>query len=223
MPFHNLIVLAALVVGGTTLAQDSSGVTIPLEADPPCAFRDRPCGGPHLVFGAELGGGAFVEGGPFGFGSGTGSGTSPGPSWGFRVGVELTRWLAFDAHYAGIMNVINHDYAPAGSARMFTNGAALEARLTAPFPYVQPYIFGGVGIYNTSISGSAEAREGTAFNSSTTPGFPMGFGVGVPICEHISIGAEATFHFYYGEKFSEDEAIEGGDTTTFNAMFRYRL
>ena len=223
-------VLGSLLLTTTAIAQVAEPLTPvvePLtpaaEPPPPCYFRDRPCSFPHLTLGFEGGVGAFEEGSPFGFGKGTGSGVSPGPSWGFRIGWEFTRWLAVDAHYMGTINLIGKDYSPAGPARLVTNADA-EVRLTLPLSYVQPYLFVGAGIYGTSISGAtAEARLGTAFNGSTEPGVPMGVGVGIPITEQFSIGAEATYHFFIGEKFSADEDIAGGDVTTFNAVLRVRI
>lgn len=217
------LALGTLFLGTSVLAQEVEAET-PVQPAPPCYFRDRPCNTkPHLALGLDLGGGAFEEGQPFGFGAGTGSGVSPGPAWGIRIGFEFTRWLALDAHYIGSMNLINKQYSPAGPARLVTNGALAELRLTLPISYIQPYLFGGVGYYSTSISGTYEARTGTAFHTSAEPGFPMGVGFGFPITERLSIGAEAAYHLFIGENFSENEAIEGGDITSFNAMLRIRL
>lgn len=218
------VVLAALFTGASALAQDVVPAATAAEPPPPCQFRDRPCSFPHLTLAVDLGGGAFEEGQPFGFGAGTGSGTSPGPSWGFRVGFEFTKWLAIDAHYVGSSNLINKEFSPTGPARLVTNGALAEIRLTLPLSYFQPYIFGGFGVYGTSISGNTyEARSGTAFHSSTEPGAPMGFGFGIPITDCLSLGAEASYHFFIGEKFSNEEELAGGDLTTFNAVLRMRL
>lgn len=219
------VVLGTLFIGASALAQDVV-LDAPLEeAPPPCQFRDRPCSAfPHLTLAIDVGGGAFEEGQPFGFGAGTGSGTSPGPAWGFRVGVELMSWLAIDAHYMGASSLINKDYSPAGPARLVTNAALAEIRLTLPLRYVQPYIFGGFGVYSTTVSGNThQARNGTEFQASTEPGAPMGFGISIPITERLNLGAEATYHFFIGEKFSYNEELEGGDVTTFNAVLRMRL
>ena len=208
----------------SSTAVQSTAVQPAVEPPPPCYFRDRPCSKyPHLALGFDLGAGAFEEGQPFGFGAGTGSATSWGPSWGFRVGVELASWFAIDARYAGILNEINKEFAPNGAARMVTNGAALEVRFTIPLPYVQPYLFGGAGYYSTSINGSYPSRTQTRLHSSASLGFPMGIGFAVPITDSMSLGAEATYHFYLGESFSNEEELAGADSTTFNALLRWRL
>ncbi len=209
-----------LLVAVPALAQEPVPPPPPPAAPAPsiCPASDEPCLLSHVVLGFELGVGAFEEGQPFAFGEGAGSGTAPGASWGVRIGWEFTRWLAIDAHYLGLENSINAQYSGWGSGRLITNAAMLELRLTLPTPYVQPYVFGGAGLYSMVVSGN-----GTAFNNSFQPGFPAGVGVAVPILYNLSVGAEATYHFQLGESFSSTDAISGGDLTTFNAMLRWRL
>ncbi len=186
-----------------------------------CRFRDRPCAFPNLTLSFEAGANAFVDGNPFGFGRGAGAGTSPGPTWGFRVGWEFMKWFAVDAHYIGAINLINRDYAPNGSARLVTNAALAEARFTFPLHYVQPYLFAGVGVYGTSVAGR---RDGTAFHDRADFGLPMGAGAGVPITNHLTIGAEVAHHSFIGSNFSADDVLgSNGDLTTFNAVLRIRL
>ena len=218
------VAVGTLFLGSAAFAQDPVPAADEVLPPPPCHFRDRPCSFPHLTLAFEAGGGAFVEGHPFAFGAGTGAGTSPGPAWGFRVGWEFMSWLAVDAHYMGSMNLINKPYSPTGPARLVTNAALAELRLTLPLPYIQPYLLSGIGMYGTSIAGStSEARMGTAFNASTEPGVPMGVGFGIPVSKHVSIGAEVVHHFFLGESFSSDEELGGGDLTLFNAVVRVRL
>ncbi len=187
--------------------------------------RDRTWTGPELMLGIDLGVSAMNETGPFGFNDGVGTATDPGPAWGARVGVELLPWLALEARYVGMYNAARSPVSPAGSVGYLTTGGEAVVRFTAPLPFVHPYIFGGVGYYDSSLLGSSSAKAGSVLNSSSEAGAPMGFGLDVPLTWHLSIGAEATYHFLIHESFSADttNGIDGGDFSTFNAVLRARL
>jgi hypothetical protein len=92
-------------------------------------------------------------------------------------------------------------------------------------PYVHPYIFGGPADYDVHLVGSSAAKAGSPLFSSVQPGIALGFGVDVPLTYHLSIGAEATYHFMLGEDYSNDttNGIDGGDISTFDAVLRVRL
>jgi hypothetical protein len=170
------------------------------------------------MFGLDLGVSKMEEHGPFGFDEGVGSVTSAGPAWGARAGIEVFRWLAFEARYIGAYNSVQTSV---GAGGYFITGGEVVMRLTAPFPYIHPYVFGGGGYYDFSLIG---ATTGSVMFSSSQPGIAMGFGVDVPITWYMSIGAEATYHFNLGENFSNDttNGIDGGDISTFNAVLRFR-
>ncbi len=187
--------------------------------------HDRPWNGLRVVFGLDLGASKFVESGPFGFGNGTGSVTDAGPSWGVRAGVELLPWLTLEGRYAGMYNGAQAQVSPAGTVGFLTSAADAVAMFTAPLPYVHPYVLGGVGYYAVSLTGSATAKAATPLLSSSQPAIPMGVGVDVPLSSHLSVGAEAVFHFLVGETLASvsTNKIDGGDLTTFSVVGRLRL
>ena len=174
---------------------------------------------------ADLGVSAMDETGPFGFNRGVGAVTEAGPAWGLRAGIEVLSWLAFEARYVGMSNSVQASVSPAGSVGYLTTGGEAVVRLTAPLPLVHLYIFGGVGYYDNSLVGSSNATAGSTLISSSQSGIPMGFGLDVPLTWHLSLGAEATYHFLLGERFSAvtTNGIDGGDLSTFNMVLRVRL
>jgi hypothetical protein len=183
--------------------------------------RERDWTGPEILFGMDLGVSAMNESGPFGFGNGVGAVTNAGPAWGLRAGIELVPWLALEARYVGMYNSAQASVGPAGGVGFLTTGGEAVVRLTAPLPFVHPYVFGGVGYYDNALVGSV----GSELNSSSEAGVPMGFGLEVPLTWHFSLGAEATYHFLLHESFSSvtTNGIDGGDLSTFNAVLRLRL
>jgi opacity protein-like surface antigen len=180
---------------------------------------------PRIVVGVDLGVAKMVESGPFGFNNGVGSVTGAGASWGARAGVEFFDWLAVEARYSGSRTSVHASAAPAGSLAFVSTAADLTLRLSAPLPWVHPYIFGGMGYNQVSLAGSTEARAGSPLHSSGQTEIAMGFGVDVPLTWRLSVGFEATYHFQLSEDFSEDmtNGIDGGDISTFNALVRARF
>ncbi len=226
------------VAPSTTAPATSTTVTsaepAPLPASPeeaaPTASQQKSCGlinhactGTHVALALEGGASSFNESSPFGFSSGTGSVTKAGPSWGLRVGLEVTRWFAVDAHYSGMNNHASGVGAPNGSVSLLTSGVTGEVRLTAPIPYVQPYFYTGAGMYSTSVTGSDSAQGRSPLYGSTHLGVPVGLGLSVPISSGISAGAELTYHRFFGEVYANEEEFGGGDMTTMNAVLRARL
>lgn len=185
----------------------------------PC--RDRPWDGPEILLGVDLGVSAMNEHGPFSFNDGVGSVTSAGPAWGLRAGVELFPWLALEARYLGMYDSIRASVSPGGSVGFLTSGVSGVVRLTAPLPFVHPYVFGGVAYYDVALAGSS----GSELHSSSQAGIPLGFGFDVPLTYHLSVGAEATYHYQIQESYSSvtTNGIDGGDLSTFNAVLRARL
>ena len=192
--------------------------------------RERTWGGPELMFGGDLGLSTMTETGPFGFNKGVGGVTDAGPAWGVRAGLELFPSLGVEARYVGMYNSAQSSVSPTGSVGFLTTGGEAVVRITAPTPYVRPYIFGGIGYYDVSLIGSSRAQESSLLHSSSQPGIPLGFGFDVPITWYVSVGLEATYHFQLGEDYSTDKTttkggagIDGGDLSTFNALVRVRL
>jgi|HubBroStandDraft_1064217.scaffolds.fasta_scaffold02348_3 hypothetical protein len=193
------------------------------------ACRERKWGGPELMFGGDLGLSTMTETGPFGFNKGVGGVTEAGPAWGVRLGIELFPWLGVEARYVGMYDSAQSSVSPTGSVGFLTTGGEAVVRLTAPTPYVRPYIFGGVAYYDVALIGSSSARAGSALYSSAQAGIPLGFGFDVPLTWYVSVGLEATYHFQLGENYSTatttkgGASIDGGDLSTFNAVARVRL
>jgi hypothetical protein len=232
---YTLSTLAVLLTAPSAAAQEASS-TLSSGSDTREAFcrdhwlavracRERPWTRPVVMFGADLGVARMNEGGPFGFDTGVGTVTRAGPAWGVRAGLEFLPWLALEARYVGMYTSVQSSVSPAGRVGFLTTGGEAIVRLTAPFPYVHPYIFGGVAYYDVALQGSAGAKAGSELFSSSQPGIPLGFGVDVPLTWHISVGAEATYHFMLGESYSSvmTNGIDGGDISTFNAVIRVRL
>jgi opacity protein-like surface antigen len=189
----------------------------------PC--RDRKWTGPEIMLGADFGLSAMTETGPFGLNKGVGGATEAGPSWGVRAGVEILPWLGVEGRYVGMYNSIQASMSPAGSVGFVTTGGEAVLRLTAPLPFVRPYVFGGVGYYDVSLAGPSNAQAGSVFHSSSQPGLPIGFGLDVPLTWYLSLDAEATYHYLIGESFSAvtTNGIDGGDVSTVNAVLRVRM
>jgi outer membrane protein with beta-barrel domain len=187
--------------------------------------RDRKWTGPEIMLGADFGVSSMTETGPLGFGKGVGSATVAGPSWGVRAGVEVLPWLGLEGRYVGMYNSAQSSVSPAGSIGFLTTGGEAVLRLTAPLPFVHPYIFGGIGYYDIALTGSSTAQAGSVLHSSSQPGIPLGFGLDVPLTWYLAFDVEATYHFQLGEDYSavRTNGIDGGDLTTFDAVLRARL
>jgi hypothetical protein len=213
----SLMLLVAGLLGRPAFAQDRSCREQWL-AIGPCARRAWE--GPELMLGLDLGVSSMDEHGPLGFGAGVGSVTSAGPAWGARVGIELVPWLGVEGGYHGMYDSVRGSAGPAGGG-FLTTGTTAVVRLTAPLPFVHPYVFGGIGYYDVALVGAS----GSELHSSSQAGIPLGFGVDVPVTYYLSLGAEATYHFQLQESFSSVTAngIDGGDLTTFTAVLRARL
>jgi hypothetical protein len=233
-----MVAIAPDGTGSPTASPDAANTAIhPSENDQFCkdhwlsmgACRERRWAGPELMFGGDLGLSTMTESGPFGFNKGVGGVTGAGPAWGVRAGVELFRWLGVEARYVGMYNSAQHSVSPTGSVGFLTTGGEAVVRLTAPTPYVRPYVFGGAAYYDVGLIGSSSARAGSVLFSSAQVGIPLGFGFDVPLSWYLSLGLEATYHFQLGENYSTatttkgGASIDGGDLSTFNAVVRVRL
>lgn len=231
-----LAVFAATLVARTAFAQDAPASAVAADDNDRDGFcrahwfamgrcRDRAWAGPQVTFGADLGFSAMTETSPFGFNKGVGGVTEAGPAWGLRGGIDLLPWVGLEARYVGMYNGAQPSVSPAGGVGFLTTGGEAVVRITAPLPYVHPYIFGGVGYYDIALTGSSGAQAGSILHSSSQPGIPLGFGFDAPLTWHLSLGVEATYHFQLGESFSAvtTNGIDGGDLSTFNVVVRGRL
>jgi hypothetical protein len=177
------------------------------------------------MLGADLGGAVMTETGPFGLNKGVGSATEGGPSWGLRAGVEIFPWLGVEARYMGTYNPVQGSFSPTGGVGFLTTAGEVVVRITAPFPFVRPYMFGGVGYYDVALVGSSTARAGSPFHSSSQPGVPVGFGFDVPLTWYLSVDLEAGYHWQLNEDYSAvtTNGIDGGDLSTLSVVVRARL
>jgi opacity protein-like surface antigen len=178
-----------------------------------------------MTMGVDIGVSAMNESGPLGFHNGVGTVTEPGPAWGLRIGVDLLTWLGIEGRYLGMYDSARSSVSPAGSIGYLTSGVDALARLTAPLPYVHPYVVGGAGYYAVSLAGSSRSTGASVMHSSSQPALVVGFGVDVPLSWHLSVGAEADYHHQSNETYSSvtTNGIDGGDLTTFNIVMRARL
>lgn len=175
---------------------------------------------PTLTFGGELGIAHLEEGGPFGFETSTGRVTDTGPAWGLRVGVDFVSWLGIEAHYIGAYNPGNSNAPNVGYA--MTGGEAV-VRLALPTPFIRPYVFGGIGVYDFELVGNSPAGNAMALHSSSQAGVPMGVGLELMLSWHVSVAVEGAYRFQIGESFSNNDAVSGADMTTLTGVMRFRL
>jgi len=178
---------------------------------------NRPHRHPVFTAGVELGVTKLAEGGPFGFNTSVGSVTNAGPLYGLRAGVDLLSWLGFEGRYIG-------GYVPgSGGVGYVVNGGEIVLRLTFPFPYLRPYIFGGIGVYDLALAGSSSAQTASMLESSSQWGIPVGAGIELMLSWHVTFAVEAAFRYQYGEVFSTNGAIDGGDLSSLTGVLRFRL
>ncbi len=218
-----LALSVGLLWSDASWAQTADGCRDNWLAFGPC--RDRPWEGPRFTFGVDLGVSAMNESGPLGFGVGVGTVTEAGPAWGLRVGVDLLSWVGLEARYVGMYNSVQSAVSPAGSVGFATSGVDALARLTAPLPFVNPYVVGGIGYYDVSLAGSSQARSASVMHPSSQPALVVGIGLEVPLTWRLAAGVEADYHHQSNESYSAvtTNGIDGGDLTTFNVVVRARL
>lgn len=136
-----------------------------------------------------------LEGGGAGYAQGALNTTlQAGGAWGVRAGVALSTWLGFEARYFGAYNHVNDQTV---TTALLVSGGSAVARLTAPIPYIHPYAFGGIGVYNQTIIGDQSANNPViAVNSRNDAVVPVGGGIEVPFSPNFSIAAEGAYHTF---------------------------
>ena len=80
-------------------------------------------------------------------------------------------------------------------------------RLTAPTPYVRPYILAGVGgAWNTTtfINGATAQTQNTTLRDNRSGVVPMGGGIDVPLGRRWGVGFEGQYHWYMNPNFMTD-------------------
>jgi len=121
-------------------------------------------------------------------------------------------------------NSIQASMSPAASVGFVTTGGKRFLRLTAPLPFVRPYVFGGVGT-TTSLWPARRTRRQDRCSTRAPAGPPHRFRPRRPAHWYLSLDAEATYHYLIGESFSAvtTNGIDGGDVSTVNAVLRVRM
>lgn len=218
------LVMLLSLVAGSAHADDNDYCRQHWETVGGCFHRvERPRWRPVLTAAAELGASHFNEGGPGSFSDGFGSVTKPGGVWGARIGIDFFSWLGLEARYLGMSNGVHNGLG--GGLDYTTSAGIFDVRIGAPIPYVHPYVFAGIGVYNMHLSGSGSERAASMLNSSTQAGVPTGVGVDVPLNWHLSVGVEAAYHFQLNESYAHTtvNGIDGGDFSTVTGVFRIRI
>ena len=176
-------------------------------------------GGPGSTFNPLISFG--LDGGIATFSQGVSRAAHPGPSWGARVGLELLPFLTVEARYFGSYHATRDSVAGAGIG-LLTQGTAATVRLTwRGLPYVQPYLFGGAGIYYVSVVGNDASSQATPLRGSPSFAIPAGLGVDVPLNRHFTIGGEATYHALLHENLSSRPELSNGDLWSASTVVRF--
>jgi hypothetical protein len=221
----NIVVVATLLASASALADEASRCR-DYAAVRGCQRRYVKPWRPVLTLAIEGGVSHWNEGSPGKFDNGFGTITTAGGAWGARVGVDFFSWLGLEVRYLGLDNKVHKDFAP--DSGYATTAGLFDVRIGAPIPYVHPYAYVGIGVYNVHNYGSPASNAAAMLNSHTQAGIPAGFGLEVPINWHFSLAAEASYHFQIGESFAHGSAnvakgYDGGDVSTFTGVFRVRL
>jgi hypothetical protein len=152
---------------------------------------------------------------PFGTAKGIGRALSAGPNIGLRASLEIKPWFAVDAR--GIFtNNEGNDYVGLGS--LTTVGGFGAARFTAPFEYVRPYAFLGVGGFSVTASGTSTQLTGGTYSA-----YVGRVGALVPLNRVIDVGAELSYIHLNGETLSTNENADGGDPVNLSLVAQYRF
>jgi opacity protein-like surface antigen len=157
----------------------------------------------------------FTEGGPTGSNKGVGKALHDGPNTGIRASFEIFSWLAIDGRFVVTSNDGN---ALVGQGSLATVGGFSALRVTLPFRYVRPYLFGGYGGYRIAASGA-----NTLLVSSSVSAYAFGLGAVVPVTPQIQVGFEAFYSHLNGETLSRNPDADGGDPDSFSLFAQYRF
>ena len=237
MPSHHAarrgLALTAAIIAVMTLAPSARAQTFraPVDEEEYCHAHwwgvgrcwNRPHRHPVFTAGFELGVTKLAEGGPFGFDTSVGSVTSAGPFYGLRAGVDVLSWLGFEGRYVGAYIPGSGSVTTGGNVGYAMNGGEAVLRLTIPFPFVRPYIFGGMGVYDLALVGSSAAQAASTLQSSGQWGVPVGAGLELMLSWHVTFALEAAFRYLYGEVFSTNDKIDGGDLSSLTGVMRFRF
>jgi hypothetical protein len=138
--------------------------------------------------------GLYTEGevGAVAFFGPAGDNVSPGFAIGARVGYDLFRWLALQAHFLGSTHQLSGDAGPLSGQLLQTYQAVLEGKLTLRFGQTSMFGEGGIGVARLSTN----ALYALMVEPKYRVGFVAGGGGGVDyhsLSRHFSIGIRGDY------------------------------
>lgn len=131
-----------------------------------------------------------------------------GVGFGVRLGWDVFRWLAVQAHAFGSTHRTNFDGAPASGELLQVYQGTAELKLAIPIGRVSLVAFGGAGLAHLSTNILAAAG---VVDERTSTVFLGGAGVDYhPLVRHLSFGLHSSFASY-----AKLEAASGVAVTTY--------
>jgi opacity protein-like surface antigen len=142
--------------------------------------------------------GLYTEGevGAVAFFGPAGDNVGPGFAIGTRIGYDLFRWLAVQAHGLGSTHVTKSDGRPLGGQLLQTYQGTIEGKLTVRFGQLSLFGEGGVGVarLSTNILNQVMLASGPLAHYRT--GLTAGGGGGIDyhsLSRHFSIGLRGEY------------------------------
>jgi hypothetical protein len=138
--------------------------------------------------------GLYTEGeiGAVAFFGPAGDNVSPGFAIGARLGYDIFRWLALQAHFLGSTHQLSGEAGPLTGQLLQTYQAVLEGKLTLRFGQTSLFGEGGIGAARLSTN----ALYALMVEPKYRVGFVAGGGAGVDyhsLSRHFSIGIRGDF------------------------------
>jgi len=138
--------------------------------------------------------GLYTEGeiGAVAFFGPAGDNVSPGFAIGARLGYDIFRWLALQAHFLGSTHQLSDGAGPLSGQLLQTYQAALEGKLTLRFGQASIFGEGGIGVERLSTN----ALYALMVEPKYRVGLVAGGGAGVDyhsLSRHFSIGIRGDF------------------------------
>jgi hypothetical protein len=138
--------------------------------------------------------GLYTEGeiGAVAFFGPAGDNVSPGFAIGARLGYDIFRWLALQAHFLGSTHQLSGEAGPLSGQLLQTYQAVLEGKLTLRFGQTSIFGEGGIGVARLSTN----ALYALMVEPKYRVGFVAGGGAGVDyhsLSRHFSIGIRGDF------------------------------
>ena len=153
---------------------------------------------------AKFAHGLYTEGevGAVAFFGKAGAAVSPGFAIGARVGYDLFRWLALQAHFVGSTHQLTGDN-PLNGQLLQTYQALVEGKLTYRFGQTSIFGEGGIGVERLSTN----ALYALGIEPQYRVGFIAGGGAGIDyhsLSRHFSVGVRAELYWLRDVSGSRD-------------------